>query len=94
MWKFFTLVFKNMGRNLLRTFVTSAGIMFLVFVVTIIWSVIEALESATSEKKQNLKVVVTERWQILVVCLIPMPPVFPKGHRRTRRTIAFLLRIR
>jgi putative ABC transport system permease protein len=64
MWKFFTLILKNMRRNLLRTFVTSAGIMFLVFVVTVIWSVIEALERATSEKKQNLKVVVTERWQI------------------------------
>lgn len=64
MLKFFALILKNLRRNILRTFVTSAGIMFLVFVVTIIWSVIEALERATSEKKQNLKVVVTERWQI------------------------------
>lgn len=62
--KLILLILKNVRRNLLRTFLTSLGTIILVFVVTLIWSVLEFLDSATTEKSKNLKCIVTERWQI------------------------------
>jgi putative ABC transport system permease protein len=62
--KFLMLILKNVRRNLLRTILTAAGTMVLVFVVTLVWSVLDFLDQATSEKAQNLKTIVTERWQI------------------------------
>ena len=38
--------------------------MVLVLVVTMVWSVLAFLDAATAEKQQNLKAIVTERWQI------------------------------
>ena len=37
--------------------------MALVLVVTLVWSLLAFLDSITTEKKQNLKAIVTERWQ-------------------------------
>src|SRR5216117_3405366 len=62
--KFFRLILKNLRRNLLRTILTALGTMVLVFVVTLVWSILYFLDKATSEKSQNLKAIVTERWQI------------------------------
>lgn len=62
--KFLLLILKNVRRNLLRSTLTAAGTMVLVFVVTLVWSVLNFLDQATSEKAQNLKTIVTERWQI------------------------------
>ena len=62
--KFFLLILKNLRRNLLRTILTGLGTIVLVFVVTLIWSVLDFLNKATEEKSQNLKMIVTERWQI------------------------------
>jgi putative ABC transport system permease protein len=62
--KFFLLIGKNVGRNLVRSSLTALGTMVLVFVVTLVWSVLAFLDQATSEKNQNLKAIVTERWQI------------------------------
>lgn len=62
--KFLLLIFKNLRRNLLRTTLTSLGTLVLVFVVTLVWSVLWFLDRITADKSQNLKAIVTERWQI------------------------------
>lgn len=62
--KFLTLIGKNVFRNLLRSSLTALGTMVLVFVVTLVWSVLSFLDATTQEQSQNLKGIVTERWQI------------------------------
>ena len=62
--KFLMLIFKNLRRNLLRSMLTGAGVMVLVFVITLIWSILGFLDMATSEKSANFKGIVTEKWSI------------------------------
>lgn len=62
--KFLLLIFRNVRRNLVRTTLTSLGTMMLVFVLTLVWSVLSFLSLVTEEKQKNLKAIVTERWQI------------------------------
>lgn len=62
--KLLMLMLKNIRRNLLRTTLTSLGTMALVLVVMLVWSVLNFLDQATAEKSRNLKIIVTERWQI------------------------------
>ena len=62
--KFMSLIIKNLRRNLLRSVLTSAGVMVLVFVITLIWSILGFLDVATSEKTSNFKGIVTEKWSI------------------------------
>jgi putative ABC transport system permease protein len=58
------LIFRNLRRNLLRSILTSLGTVVLVFVVTLVWSILAFLQAATEEKTRNLKAIVTERWSI------------------------------
>jgi putative ABC transport system permease protein len=62
--KYLILIWKNLRRNMLRSTLTALGTMVLVFVVTLVWSVLSFLQAATEEKSQNLKAIVTERWSI------------------------------
>jgi putative ABC transport system permease protein len=62
--KYLRLLFDNMWRNPLRTILTSMGTMVLVCVVTLIFTILTLLDAATAEKSQNLKAIVTEKWQI------------------------------
>ncbi len=62
--KFMMLIIKNLRRNLVRSMLTSAGVMVLVFVITLIWSILGFLDVATSEKTSNFKGIVTEKWSI------------------------------
>ncbi|HWA97576.1 MAG TPA: ABC transporter permease [Pirellulales bacterium] len=62
--KYVALIVKNLRRNLLRTVLTALGTIVLVFVVTLVWSVLSFLDEVTAEKSSNLKAIVTERWQI------------------------------
>jgi putative ABC transport system permease protein len=62
--KFFLLIVKNVGRNLLRATLTALGTMVLVFVVTLVWSILALLDLVTAEKKDNFRAMVTERWSI------------------------------
>lgn len=62
--RLFLLGLKNLRRNLLRTVLTGLATMVLVFMVTVIWTVIFGLEQATREKAKDLKIIVTERWQV------------------------------
>jgi len=62
--KILRLIWSNVVRNKLRTLLTSLGTMMLVFVVTLVWSVLWFLDRATTERSENLKAVVTERWRL------------------------------
>jgi putative ABC transport system permease protein len=61
--RMFMLILKNLRRNKLRTILTSLAIMVLVFMVTMIWTVIYFLDQATTEKSKDFKIIITERWQ-------------------------------
>lgn len=58
------LVFDNLIRNPMRTVLTSLATMIMVLVVTGVFSILSFLAAATTEKAENLKGIVTERWQI------------------------------
>lgn len=62
--KLLWLIVKNLRRNLLRTTLTALGTIVLVFVVTLVWSVLSFLDTAMAGKSANFKAIVTERWQI------------------------------
>jgi putative ABC transport system permease protein len=62
--KFFLLILKNLRRNKLRTFLTCLATMVLVFVVTMIWTIVYFLDDLTESKKGNLKAIVTVRYDI------------------------------
>ncbi len=64
MFKYVVLIVRNLRRNVLRTSLTALGTMVLVFVVTLVWSVLHFLDLVMAEKSSNLKAIVTERWQI------------------------------
>jgi putative ABC transport system permease protein len=60
--KYLLLIYKNIGRNLLRSLLTAMGTMVLVLVVTLVWSVLSFIDKATEEKSKDFKAIVTERW--------------------------------
>lgn len=62
--KFLTLILKNMWRHPLRSTLTALGTVVMVFVVTLVWSVLAFLDKAMTEKSSDFKAIVTERWQI------------------------------
>ncbi len=62
--KYLKLIFRNVGRNKLRSLLTAAVTIVLVFVVTMVWSILWLLDLVTSEKSQNVQLMVTERWSI------------------------------
>lgn len=62
--KLLGLVFRNLLRNKVRTLLMALGTMMLVFVVTLVWSVLGFLDQATAAKSERIKAVVTERWTI------------------------------
>src|SRR5205807_3715801 len=62
--KFFLLILKNLRRNKLRTFLTCLAVMVLVFVVTMIWTVVYFIDSFTKDKSSNLKAIATVRYDM------------------------------
>lgn len=62
--KFFRLIIQNLFRNKTRSLLTAAGTMILVFVVTLVWSILGFLATATTEKPANIKAIVSERWRL------------------------------
>jgi putative ABC transport system permease protein len=62
--KYLIFILKSLRRSVLRSTLTALGTMVLVFVVTLVWSVLVFLQAATEEKSQNFKAIVTERWAI------------------------------
>jgi len=61
---YWILIFKNLRRNVVRSTLTALGVMVLVLVVTMIWSILAFLDVATAEKASNLKGIVSERWML------------------------------
>lgn len=61
--KFLRLIYQNLWRNKLRSLLTSAGTMILVFVVTLVWSILGFLAAVMTEKPANIKAIVTEKWR-------------------------------
>jgi putative ABC transport system permease protein len=62
--KYLHLITKSLLRNRLRTALTCVAIFVLVFVVTLIWSVLAFLDLITADKAKDFKAIVTEKWQI------------------------------
>jgi len=62
--KYFFLIFESIRRNPVRTILTSLGTMMLVLVVTLVFTVLTAMDRATTEKSSNIKAIVTEKWQV------------------------------
>lgn len=62
--KYLFLIGENIRRNVIRTILTSLGTMVMVLVVTLVFTVLSSLDAATTEKQENLKAIVTEKWQI------------------------------
>src|SRR6516164_8370604 len=58
------LMVKNLRRNLLRTTLTAAVTVAFAFTVTLIWTVVSFLDGAMEEKSQDIKLIVTEKWQL------------------------------
>src|SRR6185436_10882577 len=75
--KFFLLILKNVRRNLLRTTLTSLGTIALVLVVTLVWSILQFLADQMSPKKQNIKAIISEKWQL--------PSQMPLGYSASLR---------
>ena len=63
--KFFLLIIKNLRRNKLRTSLTCLATMALVFVVTMIWTMVYFIDNFTKEKSGNLKAIVTVRYDMM-----------------------------
>jgi putative ABC transport system permease protein len=68
-------IVKSLARNMLRTILTSMAIFVLVFVVTLVWSILSFISLVTDEKSKDFKAIVTERWQI--------PSQMPYSHATT-----------
>ncbi len=62
--KLFLLGLKNLRRSPLRTCLTSLATMVLVFMITLIWTVLFGLDQITREKAKDLKLIITERWSV------------------------------
>ncbi|MEX2185852.1 MAG: ABC transporter permease [Pirellulales bacterium] len=62
--KLFLLIARNVRRSYVRSGLTVLGTMVLVFVMTLVWSILAFLGDAMAEKSSNFKAIVTERWQI------------------------------
>jgi putative ABC transport system permease protein len=62
--KLFGLIADNILRNPLRSLLTILGTMVLVFVVTLVWSILDFLNAATATRTSNFKAIVTERWRL------------------------------
>jgi putative ABC transport system permease protein len=90
--KFVAMMFKNMGRSLVRTSLTYLATFAGVIVVAAIWSVLSFLDNVMTEKSKDVKAIVTEKLQIPS----QMPPSYehslaaeatalPEGMRADRR---------
>jgi putative ABC transport system permease protein len=80
--KFLLLILKNVRRNAVRSTLTAVGTMVLVFVVTLVWSILDFLDKVTAEKTDNLKAIVTERWQMPSQMPFPYADTLSNGAAR------------
>lgn len=62
--KLVLLIFKNLRRNLLRSALTGLAIIVLVFVFTMIATVLRFLDAAMADRTADVQVVLTERYRL------------------------------
>src|SRR5580693_2966014 len=65
-------VFKSLRRNLLRTILTGLATMVMVFVVTVVWSILTMVDQLTTEKAKDFKAIITDKYQ--------MPSQMPRSY--------------
>jgi putative ABC transport system permease protein len=70
--KFFILIFKSLRRNLVRTSLTYLATFLLVLIVSFIWSVLSFLDAQMRERAKDVKVIVSEKFQLPSM----MPPSY------------------
>ena len=58
------LILKNLGRSPVRTVLISLAVVVLVAMVTLIWTVVFFLDQTMTERSKDLKLIITERWQL------------------------------
>jgi putative ABC transport system permease protein len=73
--KFAVMIFKNLRRSLVRTSLTYLATFAGVIVVAMIWSVLAFLDNVMAEKAKDVKVIVSEKFQIPS----QMPPSYEAG---------------
>lgn len=62
--KFLLLILRNVRRSKVRSGLTALGTMVLVLVVTLVWSILSFLNAAMTTRKSNIKMLITEKWQV------------------------------
>ncbi len=62
--KYLMLMAKGLGRNPLRTGLTSLAVMVLVFIFTVVFSFLVFLDVVMTERTRDFKAIITERWQV------------------------------
>src|SRR5207302_8731755 len=62
--RLFQLVLKNLRRNLVRTLLTCMATMVLVFMITMIWTILYFMDVITRERAKDLKLIISERRQV------------------------------
>src|SRR5437899_4225305 len=80
--KYFTFIFKSLSRNLVRTILASLATMVLVFVFTILWSVLAMLDNMTRERSRELRAIVSERYQVPSRMPLPYASTLAEGAAR------------
>ena len=63
-WEYTRFMLKSLRRNMLRSVLTALATAFLVLMVTLIWSVLAFIDRQTEAKSKDLKVIVSEKYQI------------------------------
>lgn len=80
--KMVVLVLRSLSRNKLRTLLTGLATFVLVLVVTLVWTILYFLNQVTEEKQQDLKAIVTERWQLPSQLPYAYAPALAEGASR------------
>lgn len=62
--KLLLMIFKSLQRNILRTSLTYLATFVLVLVVTMVWSILAFIDAVSSDKAEDFKIIITERYQI------------------------------
>jgi putative ABC transport system permease protein len=70
--RLFQIAVKNLRRNLVRTLLTCSATMVLVFMITMIWTVLYFMDLIQRERARDLKLIISERRQV--------PSLLPRTH--------------
>ncbi|MBY0522502.1 MAG: ABC transporter permease [Gemmataceae bacterium] len=63
-WEQTRFMLKSLRRNVLRSVLTGMATFILVLVITLVWSILAFLDRQTAAKSENLKAIITEKYQL------------------------------